>query len=451
VAEFMGAFGPADARRVARRWVDIAGFGALAVLAVGMSLHYGSLGDYEADAAPAFEALTRGQLHEFFTSEALMGPFALLARVPFVLAANLGDSSMLGRYRWGAVGCLLASAVLALVVARTMRRAGQPTHACVVAAVLLVANPLVVKALRFGHPEEMLGAALCAGAMIAAMSRRGVLAAILFALALTTKQWALVIVAPMMLAVLAYRLPRRRFAAALLITGLGVAGPFVLSDPGRFFAAQDRAGSIPVTNWQPASPYSAWYPVTPTKSVRIRPVDGRSVIQVRPVPPFVAGIAKKLIVIAGFLLTVPLMLRRRRLSATDPLLCLAFVLLLRCVLDPFDNPYYHLPFLFAFLAWESLTVRGAPVVALFVSFAFLLQTRLADTLTSIPSYTVHSAVYLAWSLPLLAFMAVHLYAPGLGRRLHHRFAHDLPNLSQKRSALAPGRALWPEPASSSAG
>ena len=159
-----------------------------------MSVHYGSLGDYEADAAPAFEALTRGNLHEFFTTHALMGPFALLARVPFVLAANLGDASMLDRYRWGAVACLLASAVLAFVVARMMRRAGQPAYACVIAAVLLVANPLVMKALRFGHPEEMLGAALCTGAMIAAMGRRGVLAAILFALALTTKQWALVIV-----------------------------------------------------------------------------------------------------------------------------------------------------------------------------------------------------------------------------------------------------------------
>ena len=436
----MRATGPADATHVARRWLDIAGFGALAALAVGMSVHYGSLGDYEADAAPAFEALTRGDLHGFLTSEALMGPFALIARVPFVLAANVGDASMLGRYQWGAVGCLLASAALAVVVVRAMRRAGQPPHACVIAAVLLVANPLVVKALQFGHPEEMLGAALCAGAMLAAMSRRAILAAVLFALALATKQWAFVIVGPMLLAVLAYRLPWRRFAAGLVITGVAVAAPFVLSDPGRFVAAQDRAGSIPVTSWQPASPYSVWYPVTPTRSIRIRPVDGRSVIQVRPVPPFVAGIAKKLIVISTLLLTIPLLLRRRRLTATDPLLCLAFVLLLRCMLDPFDNPYYHLPFLFAFGVWESLTVRGAPLVSLFVSFAFLLQTRMADVLTAVPNYTTHTVVYLAWALPLLAFMAVHLYAPAFGRRLHEAFAQGLPNLSRRRTALAPSGA-----------
>jgi hypothetical protein len=456
VAEFMAERRRADATRVASRFVNIAGFGALALLSVGMCFHYGALGDYSTDAAPAFEALTRGRVHDFFTSEALLGPFGLLARVPFVLAANLGDASMLDRYRWGAVACMLAAAVLAVVVARTMRRAGQPVYVCVLVALLLVANPIVVKALRVGHPEEILGAALCTGAMIAAMSRKGVLAAILFGLALTTKQWAIVIMGPILLAVLIYRLPRRRIAAALAVTCIAVTGPFFLSDPGRFLDAQDRAGSIPVTNWQPASPYSIWYPFTPAKEVRIRPLEGRSVLQVRPVPPFVAGIAKKLIVISALLVMIPLIMRRRRMSATDPLLCLAFVLLLRCVLDPFDNAYYHLPFLYAFLAWESLTVRGVPVVALFVSFAFMLQTSLADMLTSIPSYTTHCIVYLLWSLPLLGFMAVHLYSPALGRRVHARVTHALPSLSRTRGALASGggsseRVAWGEPASSTAG
>jgi Glycosyltransferase family 87 len=417
--------------------VNVAGFGALAGLAVGMSVHYGSLGDYEADAAPAFEALARGHLHEFFSTTALMGPFALLARAPFVLAAGLGDASMLDRYRWGAVACMLVSVVLALVVARMMRRAGQPTHACVFAAVLVVANPLVVKALRFGHPEEMLGAALCTGAMLAAMRRKGILAGILFALALATKQWALVMVGPMVLAVLVFGLPRWRFAAAVLITGLVVAGPFLLSDPRGYLDVQDRAGSIPVTSWQPASPYSLWYPLIPTKNVHIRPVDGESIVRVRPVPAFVAGVGKKLIVVSALLLSVPLILRRRRLSATDPLLFLALVLLLRCMLDPFDNPYYHLPFLFAFLTWEALSIRGVPVIALFVSFAFLLQTNLAGVFTTIPDYTTHCVVYLAWSLPALAFMALHLYSPAFGSSMRHRLTRALPSLGRTRKALAP--------------
>ena len=119
-------------------------------------------------------------------------------------------------------------------------------------------------------------------------------------------------------------------------------------------------------------------------------MDGRSVVHVRPVPPFVAGIAKPLIVISALLLTLPLILRRRRLAATDPLLALAFALLLRCVLDPFDNPYYHLPFLFAFLAWEALTVRGVPCRS--VRFVRVPAPNAAGgRFHSIPDYTVHCA------------------------------------------------------------
>jgi hypothetical protein len=410
----------------------------LSALAAAMPFHYGSLGDYEPDAAPGFEALARGHLHDFFASGALMGPFALLARAPFVLVGNLlGDGSMLDLYRWGAVGCMLAAAALALAVAALMHRAGQPTWACLLGAVLLVANPLVVKALRFGHPEEILVAALCTGAMLAAMKGRSALAGVLFALALTSKQSALVIIAPMALAVLVFGLSRRRFAGAMLITAVVVVSPFLLSDPRGFIDVQNRAGTIPVTSWQPASPYSVWYPFSPSKDVRIRPVNGQSVVRVRPVPRFVAGIAKKLIVLSALLAVVPLILRRRLLSPGDPLLFLAFALLLRCVLDPFDNPYYHLPFLCAFLAWESLSVRGAPVVALFVSFAFLLQTGLADTFTSIPAYTTHTVVYLAWAVPLLAFMALHLYSPSLGLRLRDRLMRVMPNLARRRQALAP--------------
>jgi hypothetical protein len=242
----------------------------------------------------------------------------------------------------------------------------------------------------------------------------------------------------MLLAVVMYGLPRWRFAAVLLLTAGAAAAPFVIADPRGYIDAQDRAGSIPVTSWQPASPYSVWYPVTPAKEIRIRPVDGDTIVRVRPVPPFVAGVAKQLIVISAFLLAVPLLLRRRRLSPADPLLFLAFVLLLRCVLDPFDNPYYHLPFLIAFLAWESLTLRGAPVLSAAASFAFLLHTGAAETLTAIPAYTTHCVMYLAWTLPLLAFMAVHLYSPELGERLRERFQRALPGFSRARGALATG-------------
>ena len=140
---------------------------------------------------------------------------------------------------------------------------------CVLAAVLLVGKPAGREGARSSAiPRRMLGAALCTGAMLAAMGRSGVLAAILFALALTTKQWALVIVGPDgARGVYVYRLPRRKFAAALRAHGRWPSWlPSFLErsrplrrrpGPGRQHPGDELAAR--------PSPYSVWYPFTPSQ------------------------------------------------------------------------------------------------------------------------------------------------------------------------------------------
>jgi hypothetical protein len=391
----------------------IAGAAALAAAGVYVSIHYGLLGDYTIDAGPPLDALRHGHLGSFFANDALMGPFALVARAPFVALASLGGgASELDVYRLGVIPCVLAAATLGFFLARAMDRAGQPRYACWVAAALFVANPVVIKAVRFGHPEEILGAALCAGAVLAAVQRRIVAGAVLFGLALATKQWAIVAVAPIALAVVVCRLPRIRFAAIALGAAAAVALPFFVADPGGLVAVQRQAAKTDTASWQPASPFSVWYPFATTRVVPIRPLDGKTEVVVRPVPDWVAGVAKKLIVLLPFLLVVPLFRRRDRLGPTDALLFLAFVFLLRSLLDPVDNPYYHLPFLFALLTWEGLSRRGIPIVALFTFFVWDFQPRLVD-LASWQPYTAYAVVYLAWAIPLLAWMGLRLYAPGV--------------------------------------
>ncbi len=44
----------------------------------------------------------------------------------------------------------------------------------------------------------------------------------------------------------------------------------------------------------------------------------------------------------------------------DALLLLALVLVLRCVLDPWNISYYSLPCLFAIVSWEALSAQAAP-------------------------------------------------------------------------------------------
>lgn len=91
----------------------------------------------------------------------------------------------------GAILSMFAVAVLALVLAGRMRGRGQPRAAYVTAAFLCVVNPFTWEALHTGHPEELLGGALCVGAVLAARRGRkaGALVLLAAALALAATGW----------------------------------------------------------------------------------------------------------------------------------------------------------------------------------------------------------------------------------------------------------------------
>ena len=75
-------------------------------------------------------------------------------------------------------------------------------------------------------------------------------------------------------------------------------------------------------------------------------------------PGWIGSIAHPLIVAVMAPLTllyVALRRHRRWRPQRDALLLLALLMLLRCVLDPWDSAYYPLPFLFALVAWEGLS------------------------------------------------------------------------------------------------
>jgi hypothetical protein len=100
--------------------------------------------------------------------------------------------------------------------------------------------------------------------------------------------------------------------------------------------------------------------------------------------------------------------RRAALPERQALLALALVLLLRCLLDTWDEIYYLLPFLFALLAWEIVSERPrAPLLALacsalgWLSFQWLEQHASAD---------VQASVFLAWSLPLALWLGLRLFS-----------------------------------------
>ena len=109
------------------------------------------------------------------------GPALLGIGVVAPLFALLSTSA--GDPRLASVLCVVAAGVLGLSVARWMERRGASRAACIATIAFSMVNPLTREALVLGHPEELLGGALCVGAVLAALRGRSARAALLLGLA----------------------------------------------------------------------------------------------------------------------------------------------------------------------------------------------------------------------------------------------------------------------------
>jgi glycosyl transferase family 87 len=364
--------------------------------------------DYFGDASDAIDALVRGDLAAFFGGQPLMGSFSLLVRAPFV--APVFSSSIETVYFAGALPCVLATVILGLALARIAAERGQSTAVQGLIAGLAVINPITFRALHWGHPEELLCAALCVGAVLAALRERELLAGVLLGLAIATKQWALIAVLPALLAA-----PRRRLPLLAIASTIAVAFylPGLILNADRFSttteaAAGQAAGGASTTPW------SLWWPLA---GIADSPFGERYMA-----PAWIGALSHPLIV----LLPIPLALllwRRRDRRPDDALLLLALLFLLRCLLDTWNNDYYHAPFFLALLAWETVRRSGVPLLSLVVAVLLGVsfwpdQTRIfAGSLDSAP---LLFAFYAAWAAPLAVLLAVVLYRPELLRQYHRR-------------------------------
>ena len=200
---------------------------AVAIAALLVLARYGltGLSDWGQEARPAVNELLAGHVAHFFELAPVYGA-SLLLRAPFLLATKVWHGGALAIYRMSAVPCLLALGVLSVWLGRRMRSRGAGVWARAVVVALCAASPMALSALQYGHAEELLSAVLCVAAVMCALRDRPIWAAVLLGLAIADKEWAVLAVGPLLVA-----LPRRR-VTALLIAG-GVAGlllaPFVLA------------------------------------------------------------------------------------------------------------------------------------------------------------------------------------------------------------------------------
>ncbi len=381
---------------------------AAAVLAVGLAvlgLREYLFSDYDVEARPAFDALTGGDLAEFL---ALLPAYAggMLLRAPFALAADAAGGGQLAVYRAVAIPGIVALAVLAVVLARRL-----PGRAAWVALLLVVANPLALNALEIGHPEELLGAALCVAAVLAALADRPLLAGLLLGVAVGNKAWAVLAVGPVLLALRAGR------TQAMLIAG-GILA--VLTAP-ILFASGEAARPAPVTG-AIFQPWQIWW-FLGDHGTEIVGTFGSEKPGYRAAPAWLSPIPRPLIVLAAVPLTLAAARVRNR-QPHDALLLLALLLLVRCWLDPWNTAYYALPGILALLAWE--VTRGR------MPWCALAMTTLTwVTLTLVPSWVVpdlQAVAYLAWALPATGVMAYRLYRPAAAQSAASRAGAHLARL-----------------------
>jgi hypothetical protein len=386
---------------------------------VWLALRTTGLGDYPNDGGPAVDALLHGRAHAFFHANPAMGTLSVYVRVPFAALAYLGHPTAQNLYRWGSVPCVAAVAIAGLWLARVARSRGVGVTGQLAIVAVSLGNPMVGSALALGHPEELLTAALAVCALMAAVEGRTAPAAILLGLALASKQWAVLSILPVLLALGGGRLRALAMACA---TAAVLTLPLAIGSPSAFLANQVFLVHQQVY-LHPAA-HSWLYPLAP--EVRIVGLHGS--VSWPTLSPTVVGLVHPLIIVVAAGLAAAVWVRRRGRPSLDELFTLtALVYLLRCTLDTETMPYFHLPLLLTLLAWDGLHGDRLPLRAIAGAGVgyFLFQRLLGGTLD------VHTVSYLYGACTLVLALV-------LGLRLA-RSRSQLPRLAGGPGLLGPHR------------
>ncbi|MFL5896492.1 MAG: glycosyltransferase 87 family protein [Thermoleophilaceae bacterium] len=367
-----------------RAWGAFAGIVALSAM---VAWNANATWDYPTDAGPPIDALIHGRIHDFLTASPAMGPLSLFFRAPFAVLSRLTTPNDLfydDVYRFGVFPCLVVAGMLGLLLARWMRNAGRPAIERFAVVALCMINPVSLRAVDFGHPEEILGGCLVVGSALAGLRGRTWLAAILLCAALLNKQWAVVAIVPVALTMDLRRL--RTPAIALAGAGVLVLVPFLAVDAGPLFDVTKRLADLRHTFVLPAS---VWWPFFD----RIPSADAAHHVM----PDWLGVVARPLLLLVCFGVALGFAKRVRRDPWRRALPLLALVLLVRCMIDPLDNGYYHVPFFLALVAADAIS--GRLVASLVATGSLFAITKLGSE----PS--VLNALYLCWALPFSVYLA----------------------------------------------
>jgi hypothetical protein len=400
----------------ARRWALLVAGAVLMVAFFAAALTAQTDGgDYEIDASDPIDYVIRGNWGAFFASQPLMGSFSLWVRVPFVW--SVFHSSVTTVYWVGSLPCILALLGLAVWLLRGMQRRGRSDAEQAMVGAALILSPLSVRAMHWGHPEELLGAALCVVAVILASRGRWLAGGVVLGCAIATKQWAVLAAFPALLAAPA---PSRvRLAGVTAVIALALTIPMLIGNPDRFMLVQRAASSadpqyVLKLNGSGPSPFPGTH-VTPNNvylpfAYSFDAPHGK----IHLIDDVIGRLSHPLIILIALPSTFVLWRRRGRLGVRDALLLLATLMLVRCLLDPMSLDYYHVPFLTALAAAGALGgPREARLTLLAAAGLAIAYAVPATSMYQLSEYAgAKNAVYLAVALPVLWALGRALYGRG---------------------------------------
>jgi hypothetical protein len=252
---------------------------------------------------------------------------------------------------------------------------------------------------------------LCACAVLLASRGKPLLAGLTLGLAIATKQWALLAILPVLVVCERDRL--RLLAVAAGVAALFIV-PMLIGDPGLFLSQNLQAGlALSGAHTAGVTPTNIWFAYGKEVATVIGSGGGTGYA----IPAALSAITHPLALAAG--LALPLLFWRRfpRPTAADALMLLALVFLMRCLLDPLTVSYHHVPFFVAIAASEGLRRRGLPVVTVLSAAALW---AIAHWVAPTQNAVLLNAIYLAWALPVVGYLAFRCFLPNaqLRRRPH---------------------------------
>ena len=321
---------------------------------------------------------------------------SLILRAPLFLAAGaLGGSEDQAFFAAKAFALLMLAGLGAWLLARA-RAAGAGIGALVLIAFLTAGNPIAGRALDIGHAEDLMAAVFAIGGVVAASRGRLTTAGVLIGLGFVAKQWAILAWLPAI--AVAPRRPWQILAVASPVAAVFFA-PLLFRDGGVASGLQSDAFEI----WRS---HQVFWPLG---------VDNPDPEALRPkLPPDWFVSVPRLIIVGMSLPLSALWWRHRRRGGGHPddvLLLLALLFFGRCLFEPWNIDYYHLPFLLTLATWEVVRGRGIPLITLLATAMtwFSFHTWMEFQVYGHATY----AMYMAWTLPLAFFLVRELLFPTL--------------------------------------